>query len=111
MILLLIARAFQHVFRLQPIGADMVRHDHAVETCLFRACRLVRHVRHLSLHCVRSAADIGSVPWYGIKRAGRSRSENLHRRAMWAGNTCASTRAGAFSPNPPAPMAFAGIGV
>src|SRR3546814_13819394 len=96
MILHLIARAFQQVFRLQPIGADMVRHDHAVENCLFRACRLGRHVRHLSLNCVRSAADNGSVPWYGIKRAGRSRSANLPRRAVEAWKRSASTNSGAF---------------
>src|SRR3546814_20920897 len=89
----------------------MVRHDHAVENCLFRACRLVRHVRHLSLHCVRSAADIGSVPWYGIKRAGRSRSENLPRRAMWAWKLFASTSARAFSTHQRAPMAFGALGL
>src|SRR3546814_2697938 len=30
------APAFQQMLRLQPIGADMVLHDHAMEDCLFR---------------------------------------------------------------------------
>src|SRR3546814_15456868 len=32
------APAFQQMLRLQPIGADMVLHDHAMEDCLFSMC-------------------------------------------------------------------------
>src|SRR3546814_21165754 len=79
------APAFQQMRRLQPIGADMVLHDHAMEDCLFR---------HGVPYSIRTMVRSQAMQ-FTIGKLAAARSEE--RRV---GKECVSTCRSRWSPYP-----------